>query len=202
VSHHPTHTTQTGTVVQLHYSETHWPRGRVVPYQVKLDDNRLIFAPIDDDRVIRALPCSPLHDCLDNNDLKLLKELCSTPDEDAMPTLEGEPDAIPINTMVNRPNMQGDPPIIHLLSHELFQDWDDDRVLQACRILKEAGAAMGTCDMQANTVLHCAAQRGSLKVMEAVLEWTKDARYCLGKQRGGERERVACRRVPVMGDCR
>jgi len=42
-----------GTVVQIHYSEAHWPKGRIVPYQIRLDDGRLIFAPMDDNRVIR-----------------------------------------------------------------------------------------------------------------------------------------------------
>ena len=43
-----------GRVVQLHYREPAWPRGRVAPYQVALDDGDLIFAPADDDGVIRA----------------------------------------------------------------------------------------------------------------------------------------------------
>jgi len=43
-----------GTVVKLWYRETQWPKGRMAPYQVKLDDGgTLIFAPMDDDRVIR-----------------------------------------------------------------------------------------------------------------------------------------------------
>jgi len=44
-----------GTVVRLWYRENGWPASRVAPYQIKLDDGRLIFAPMDDDRVIRAL---------------------------------------------------------------------------------------------------------------------------------------------------
>mmetsp|Transcript_99167 Transcript_99167/g.214037 ORF Transcript_99167/g.214037 Transcript_99167/m.214037 type:complete len:502 (+) Transcript_99167:82-1587(+) len=44
-----------GTVVRLWYREEGWPASRVAPYQIKLDDSRLIFAPMDDDRVIRAL---------------------------------------------------------------------------------------------------------------------------------------------------
>jgi len=42
-----------GTVVKIWYRETQWPRGRTAPYQIKLDDGALIFAPMDDDRVIR-----------------------------------------------------------------------------------------------------------------------------------------------------
>jgi hypothetical protein len=150
--------------VQLYYSEPHWPRGRIVPYQVQLDDNRLIFAPMDDDRVIRELPSSPLHDCLDSNDLNLLRELCSSKKD-----------------MLNSPNLNGDPPIIYLFSNETFKDWEDDHLLEAANILKDAGAAMGTCNMQANTILHCAAERGSVKVMEAVLKWSKEERYSIGK---------------------
>lgn len=44
-----------GTIVKLWYREPNWPRGRSAPYQIKLDDGRLIFAPLDDDRVIKAL---------------------------------------------------------------------------------------------------------------------------------------------------
>ena len=44
-----------GTVVALHYREPSWPRGRVAPYQVRLDeDGSLIFAPSDEDDVVRA----------------------------------------------------------------------------------------------------------------------------------------------------
>merc|ERR1719181_460151 len=35
------------------YRESQWPASRVVPYQIRLDDGRLIFSPMDDDRVIR-----------------------------------------------------------------------------------------------------------------------------------------------------
>ena len=45
-----------GTIVALMYSAT--PTGAVAPYQIKLDDGMLIFAPIDDDRVIRAASSS------------------------------------------------------------------------------------------------------------------------------------------------
>jgi len=42
-----------GTIIKLWYREERWPAGRLAPYQIKLDDGRLIFAPLDDDRVIR-----------------------------------------------------------------------------------------------------------------------------------------------------
>ena len=50
---------KSGTIVQLHYSEAqniNWESGRVVPYQMQLEDGRLIFAPVDDDSVVRKMP--------------------------------------------------------------------------------------------------------------------------------------------------
>ena len=43
-----------GQVVKQVYREDTWPRGRVVPYQVCLDDGELIFVPRDCDEVVRA----------------------------------------------------------------------------------------------------------------------------------------------------
>jgi len=43
-----------GTVAKLNYREANWAPSRVAPYQIKLDDGRYIFAPMDEDRVIRA----------------------------------------------------------------------------------------------------------------------------------------------------
>ena len=42
-----------GVVVAHNYRESAWPPGKSMPYQVRLDDGRLISAPADDDRVIR-----------------------------------------------------------------------------------------------------------------------------------------------------
>lgn len=43
-----------GTVVKLLYREESWPPGTHAPYQIQLDDGRLIFAPHDIDQIIRA----------------------------------------------------------------------------------------------------------------------------------------------------
>jgi G3E family GTPase len=43
-----------GTVVKHFYVQKSFPEGYCAPYQVQLDDKKLIFAPSDDDRVIRA----------------------------------------------------------------------------------------------------------------------------------------------------
>jgi len=46
---------QKGTIVKILYREPHWPEGRYVPYQIRLDSNKLIYAPMDDDRLVQAV---------------------------------------------------------------------------------------------------------------------------------------------------
>lgn len=43
-----------GTIVKQFYRQSSFPPGTFAPYQVRLDNGKLIFAPIDEDRVIRA----------------------------------------------------------------------------------------------------------------------------------------------------
>ena len=43
-----------GTIVALFYRDEGMPPGMTAPYQVQLDDGRLIYAPADDDQLIRA----------------------------------------------------------------------------------------------------------------------------------------------------
>ena len=168
-----------GVVVQLYYSEPHWPAGRIVPYQIKLDDGRLIFAPMDDDRVIREVPKTPIHDALDHFDVELLRELCGGGGDGGG---GGAAAAAAPSIFLNRPNFKGEPPIIYLLSSEKFEDVDDEKqelVLQMAAVLKDSGCALGTCNMQGSNVLHCAAVRGSVKLMRLVLEWQKEPKYAL-----------------------
>ena len=42
-----------GEVVALNYREDEWPEGQVAPYQIMLQTGALIFAPLDEDRVVR-----------------------------------------------------------------------------------------------------------------------------------------------------
>eukprot|EP00467_Chlorarachnion_reptans_P002218 CAMPEP_0114522734 /NCGR_PEP_ID=MMETSP0109-20121206/20903_1 /TAXON_ID=29199 /ORGANISM="Chlorarachnion reptans, Strain CCCM449" /LENGTH=550 /DNA_ID=CAMNT_0001703977 /DNA_START=177 /DNA_END=1829 /DNA_ORIENTATION=- len=43
-----------GTIVKLKYRQSNWPKSKPsAPYQIELDDGMKIFAPFDDDRVIR-----------------------------------------------------------------------------------------------------------------------------------------------------
>jgi hypothetical protein len=42
-----------GRIVMVYYAEPDWPSNRVAPYQIRLHDNRLIYAPEDHDNIIR-----------------------------------------------------------------------------------------------------------------------------------------------------
>ena len=42
-----------GQIKQLWYREEAWPAGTFAPYQVLLDDGRMIFAPRDEDAILR-----------------------------------------------------------------------------------------------------------------------------------------------------
>ena len=44
-----------GTIVKLGYVQSCFPEGRCAPYQIRLGDGRLVFAPVDDDRFVRKL---------------------------------------------------------------------------------------------------------------------------------------------------
>ena len=46
-------TWEPGTIVKLFYKQRDFPPGKCAPYQVKLDDGDLIFAPEDTDGVIK-----------------------------------------------------------------------------------------------------------------------------------------------------
>lgn len=46
---------QPGTVVGHWWSDASWPKGKVVPYQIKLDFGPTIFAPLDSDKCIKKV---------------------------------------------------------------------------------------------------------------------------------------------------
>eukprot|EP00962_Isochrysis_galbana_P053028 scaffold24495_cov111-Isochrysis_galbana.AAC.6 len=49
-----------GSVVALAYSQPGWPPSKIAPYQIALDDGRLVYAPADHPRLIRAPPAHGL----------------------------------------------------------------------------------------------------------------------------------------------
>jgi hypothetical protein len=51
---HPVRDWVPGAITQIFYREENWPPGMCAPYQVQLDDGRLIFAPRDIDEVVRV----------------------------------------------------------------------------------------------------------------------------------------------------
>jgi len=75
VGPHPVKGWAPGRIVRLHYTEPSWPPNMVAPYQIALQDGRLIFAPQDTDKVIKLrpppapdAPSSPDYPDFDDND--------------------------------------------------------------------------------------------------------------------------------------
>lgn len=46
---------KSGTVVGHYWRDATWPKGKIVPYQIKIDNGPTIFAPMDSDKCIRAI---------------------------------------------------------------------------------------------------------------------------------------------------
>ena len=67
VGPHPVRGWAAGSIVAHFYSEPSWPTGAVAPYQVQLDDGRLIYAPQDNDNVIRLLQTGDVTDAVNAN---------------------------------------------------------------------------------------------------------------------------------------
>mmetsp|Transcript_3653 Transcript_3653/g.13118 ORF Transcript_3653/g.13118 Transcript_3653/m.13118 type:complete len:384 (-) Transcript_3653:235-1386(-) len=57
-----------GTVVQHWYRQRDWPPGRFAAYQVKLNNGNLIYAPMDDDRLIRQVREMKIHKAIREGD--------------------------------------------------------------------------------------------------------------------------------------
>lgn len=80
-----------GTVVAHCYREPHWPEGMSVPYQVQLDGGSLIFAPADDDSLIRAsatLSDAELDDLLESVSEQMPEAVRTLPREDRIAWLQ------------------------------------------------------------------------------------------------------------------
>ncbi len=149
----------TGTVVAHFYRERHWPQGRTAPYQIRLDDGgAMIFAPLDDDRVVKALPRTPVHDCLKRKDMEALAALC----DGALPP-----------RLFNLPDADLSPPLCFLFSAPETQDWSADEIAEAARLLVEEGGARvnGLCDGRGSSPLHLAAARDDVDVLNVALKW-------------------------------
>ena len=126
---------------------------------MRLDNGALIFAPMDDNRVIREMPNSPIHDCLLARDMTRLAALCDS--------------SLP-KALFNSPNINGDPPLCYILSCTELEDWNTEEVIEAMEMLVDgAGANVNNCDGSGNTVLHLAAARGDARLLEKCLLWTK-----------------------------
>ena len=77
--------------------------------------------------------------------------------------------------LFNSPNINGDPPLCYILSCTELEDWNTGEVIEAMDLLVDiAGASVNTCDGTGNTVLHLAAARGDMQLLEKCLLWTKE----------------------------
>ena len=54
-----------GTVVKTFYRQSSFPPGTFAPYQIRLDNGKLIYAPIDEDRVVRVWVSEEQIDAID-----------------------------------------------------------------------------------------------------------------------------------------
>tara|TARA_B110001452_G_scaffold2798_1_gene2435 strand:+ start:675 stop:2270 length:1596 start_codon:yes stop_codon:yes gene_type:complete len=64
-----------GTVVKLFYRQSSFPAGTFAPYQIQLDNGKLIYAPIDEDRVCRQyFPPADEMDFDDDDDFEEVPE--------------------------------------------------------------------------------------------------------------------------------
>jgi hypothetical protein len=65
-----------GTISELWYREQGWPEGAFAPYQITLDDGRKIFAPFDNDQVIRLNPnAASVTETLNGNEINTRTEM-------------------------------------------------------------------------------------------------------------------------------
>ena len=150
-----------GTIVALNYREDDWPPGTTVPYQVQLDDRRRIFAPVDDDRMVRQERKCEIHAMLEAQDEDGLRQKCQPL---TMP--RSKEDQRAQVQLLNEPDRNGEPPIVCMFKRDTNVQW----ILKAASILAEGGADMGAKDRQESTVLHYAASRGDPDLLDYCLK--------------------------------
>jgi ankyrin repeat protein len=161
-----------GVIVAINYREDYWPEGQTVPYQVRLNDGRLIYAPQDDDRLIRKASNHVIHSLLQDMDEDGLRAQCKP-----MVALRMKEERAKQVQQLNAPSRIGEPPIVCLFKRERDVEW----ILTAAEILRNGGADMGAMDRQQTTFLHSAARKGQpalldfcLKVLESAEEYDLD----------------------------
>jgi hypothetical protein len=160
-----------GTVVALDYREDSWPPGKTVPYQIQMDDGRLIFAPADEDQCIRRAPEHIIHTLLEEQDAEGLQAHCVVKAQG----FGGAAKKKQVK-LLNARNSLGEPPITCLFLREKNVQW----IFTAAELLQQGGADMGAQDKFGSTVLHHAARRGDMSLLDLALEYVAEGdKYCL-----------------------
>ena len=143
-----------GEVVALNYREPDWPPGKTAPYQVKLADGRLIYAPFDDDRLIRRPRTYPLVEAARAG----LGDLAN-----ALEKIKANPDAFSESEQVglDAPDDKGDSPLGVVSARGDYA---------AAFLLLEAGASPSAKDGRGRIPLHHAVESGSMALVTALLD--------------------------------
>jgi len=92
-----------GTIVRLRYSEPGWPPGKIVPYQVQLDEGPKIYVPVDHDRVCRKIPVAWWAAAFEG---KTIQDFSHDPSGDILSRAGSKKD-------VNKRDFHGEVPLMH-----------------------------------------------------------------------------------------
>ena len=151
-----------GVVVAHDHREDAWPANKTVPYQIRLDGGRLIYAPHDSNHVIRRAPTAIIHTLLEEQDIEGLRAQCKV-------NTKAQPRQRQVQ-LLNAPNRVGEPPITSLFLREKDPKW----IITAAGILEQGGADMGATDKNGGTVLHHAARSGNMALVDLALLYCPD----------------------------
>ena len=138
-----------GTVVSIGYREAHWPPEKTVPYQIRLDEGPLIYAPFDEDRVVRAMPGHFVLQAAKAEDPEAMMEALLGAGEDGLDT----------------PDEEGKTALVVAAGASV-----EDVALQLVGQLVAAGASVNASDFEGNYPLHAAVRNSYRPVAKLLLD--------------------------------
>lgn len=153
-----------GTIVALEYRDSQMPSGMVAPYQVELDDDEgLIYAPKDDDRVIRVIV-----ETIDISE----PSMASLPDEPILATKKGEVKKL-VKWLRKGNNIDSQRPDGDTLLHTAVMHRQPDLV----RELLKRGATVDLPNKDGGTPLMVACQMGARLEAELLLQHSANVNW-------------------------